>query len=143
MLLSLIKLLTLLGVSEMMSPSDYCKYFIGVHYSFGGKTPEQGFDCSGLVSEGLKAAGLIPNAALLNSQMLYNRLLHLSIHSEIKKDSLLFFGEDITKITHVALALDNKFLIESSGEGRVETDKGFVRIRPINHRNDLVGVLNL
>ena len=33
---------------------------------------------------------------------------------------------------------DFEYLIEASGEGRMETDKGFVRIRKINHRRDFL-----
>ena len=127
----------------MMSPSDYAKNFIGTNYTWGGKTPQQGFDCSGLVSEALKACGKLPNKALLNSQNLFRHYSanHDTTNRNPEKDAILFFGKSVNSITHVALAVDHEFMIEAGGEGREETDKGSVRIRPIKMRKDLVAAI--
>ena len=132
-----------------MSPSEYACKFIGTKYTWGGKSADEGFDCSGLVSEGLKGVGILGNKALLNSQDLYNHFIQLQnspnfkVASLIAKDSLLFFGESTKEIGHVALAINKYFLVESAGEGRQNTKKGFVRLRPIKYRSDLVAALNV
>jgi len=126
-----------------MTISDYGKAFIGVEYKWGGKTVESGFDCSGFVSECLKSAGSLENKKLLNSQGLYNHLVGDGISSAIMEDSLLFFGESVNSISHVAIAINDFQMIEAGGEGRLDTDAGWVRIRPISMRGDLVGVIYL
>ena len=57
--------------------------------------------------------------------------------------NLLFYGKNISEITHVAIALDYDQIIESGGEGRIETNDGFVRIRPRSHRKDMVAAIKL
>ncbi len=141
-----IALLMLLTRGEFrMDTVEYAEKFLGVKYSWGGKTPEQGFDCSGLVSEALKGCGLIPNNTLLKSKDLYTYLLKKVTNpvSQIKRGTILFFGSSISEISHIAIARDENFMVEAGGEGRAETDKGFVRIRPISNRSDLVGTINL
>jgi len=125
-------------------PADYgYQNFLGIGYAFGGKSPDEKFDCSGLISECLKAYNLLPYNALLNSQMLYDTLKDFGINSEIKKDSLLFFGRSVDEIDHVAICMNEWQMLEAAGESRKPTLKGSVRVRPIAIRKNLVAVVRL
>ena len=59
----------------------------------------------------------------------------------------VFFGKDADHITHVAVAIDVRLMIEAGGGGSkcktVSTSTGFVRVRPIDGRKDLVAVLRV
>lgn len=124
--------------------SDYAKLFIGTRYSWGGNTPEQGFDCSGYVIEVLRSQYSIPYD--MTSKQIYKYLISLQadvIYSNFEQDDILFYGKNENSITHVSIAINSTQIIESGGEGRVDTDKGFVRVRPINHRKDLLFAVRL
>ena len=110
-----------------MTLSEYALKFIGVNYTWGGESPEQGYDCSGFVQECLRACGCDPQGDQA-AQGLYNYFEELSYQtSKPKKDSILFFGDSMKGISHVAIAINSSQMIEASGEGRVETDLGFIR----------------
>jgi len=94
-------------------------------------------DCSGFVCEVLRAYGEIGNKSDYTSQQLLNLKKDKLLSTEIP---LAFYGKSEHKITHVAIVYDQLFVIESAGEGRRETEKGFVRIRPLTYRDDLIGV---
>lgn len=129
-----------------MLPESFADYgyekFHGLPYKWGGKVPP-GMDCSGMVSQCLKAYGHLPPNSLKNSQMLYDYFKERGINSSIEKDSLLFFGDSVDDITHVSIALNSKQMIEAAGEGRIPTERGFVRVRPISIRDDLVAVIKI
>jgi len=111
-------------------------------YEWGGNTPE-GIDCSGMVCHSMRSLGYIGKKDY-TSQQLHDRLRGNAIKTAmIQRNVLLFFGENANQVTHVAIAIDSKFLIEAAGEGRMPTDLGFVRIRPIMNRKDLVGAYSL
>lgn len=126
-----------------MTMIEYALTFLGTPYSWGGNTPEQGLDCSGLVCEILKSADRIRSDDDFSAQQLYNEFSSFGRLSSISKNSLVFYGKSVNEITHVAFAIGDDQIIESAGEGRIETDKGFVRIRPINYREDLIGGIKL
>lgn len=115
---------------------------IGVPYSWGGNSIETGLDCSGFVCEVSRSVGLLDNRDL-SAQGLYEWFLKYGSNSAIKRNSILFFGENHNNITHVAIAFNDKLMIESGGEGRIETEKGYVRIRPIKSRKDLRSAISV
>ena len=128
----------------MLDLITYAMLFIGTPYCWGGNDIETGVDCSGFVQEVLSAFGHDPRGDQ-TAQGLYNYFNSgvRSVNAEIKRNSLLFFGKDENKITHIAIAIDSKLMIESGGEGSVDTTHGMVRIRPIKNRHDLVGIVPL
>jgi cell wall-associated NlpC family hydrolase len=90
-----------------MTLSEYATYFIGVKYHWGGDTVEQGFDCGGFIQEVLSCRGLDPRGDQ-NAQMLYNYFNSKRGKSKtIKSDSLLFFGKDTKRISHIAMAIND------------------------------------
>lgn len=135
-----------------MTLTEYLKHFIGRPYIWGGdgtgKTAN-GFDCSGLVLEGLWALGLYTGSDV-TAQGLYNFLTKQANWREGNIDhandgDILFFGKSVTKITHVAVALGDGLMIEAGGGGSscksAATSTGFVRVRPI--RKDVVACVYL
>ena len=137
----------------MVGLSEYLKLFIGIHYCFGGNNPMTGFDCSGLVCEGLRAMDVIRYNEDLTAQGIWNKLLmgHKSFSpTTFEKDDLIFYGKSPTEITHIGVAVSRWQLIEAGG-GRSTTKtvaeakkrNAFVRIRPIRMRKDLVGAIRL
>ena len=133
-----------------MTLTEYLKHFIGVPYIWSGDgtgKKSQGFDCSGLVLEGLWAMGMYSGPDV-SAQGLY-----LALGSSEKwgvedwdnahDGDILFFGKSMSKITHVAVALGDGLMIEAGGGGSscksAATSTGFVRIRPI--RGDVLACL--
>lgn len=136
-----------------MKLSEYLMKFIGNPYVWKGDGSGQyggGFDCSGLVIEGLWALGILPSKDL-TAQGIHDALIKSGwrnpYHTITREDDILFFGKDEKTITHVAVAIDNVLMIEAGGGGSkcVTPGKstGFVRVRPIANRKDLVAILRL
>ena len=125
-----------------MNLSAIAMLYFGIPYTFGGNNPATGLDCSGLVVECLRSIGKHGKSDL-NAQMIYDEFKEESIHGKVTKDSILFFGRDFDSISHIAIALDDNLMIEAGGEGRNETDTGYVRIRPISWRRDYLTSINL
>ncbi len=131
-----------------MRASEYALRFIGVPYIHGGNTPNPGLDCSGLACEVARAMGYIPKLDL-DAQGLYDYLMGHGWGRDsnaIPTDgAFLFFGKDITDISHVAIAYGHGDMVEAAGAGEecktVEMAAklgAFVRVRPIKWRRDLV-----
>ena len=89
--------------------------FLNVPYKYGGKNPIAGIDCSGLVSEILRSAGVIPLKGELNAQELFNLLEPTASQNVYGMGSVVFYGESVTKINHVAFCLDSYRMIEAGG----------------------------
>ena len=133
-----------------MKISDYAKSFIGVPYIYGGNNPIVGMDCSGLVCECLKAVGILSSHSDFTAQGLYEHFVNIGYPEFAKSDAdfILFFGSSRSKISHVAIGIDDKLMIESGGGDSLTTTieaakklNAFVRIRPI--RKDLIIVISL
>jgi cell wall-associated NlpC family hydrolase len=136
------------GSKEVPMIAAYLMSFIGLPYFYGGNNPLTGFDCSGLVCEGLRAHGLL--YADMTAQGLYDFFISKGKRSQLAMDSLLFFGESRSKITHVSIALNEHTMIEAGGGNETTTTlsaakaaNAFVRVRPITYRKDLVAVLKI
>ena len=130
-----------------MKLTEYLKHFIGRPYIWAGNGSGEsaGFDCSGLVLEGLWALGLYSGKDV-SAQDLYNSLRAAGwapVPRFLESDcDILFFGKSTSKLTHVAVALNSELMLEASGGGSkcktLKTSTGFVRVRPIRSRKDLV-----
>jgi len=114
---------------------EYLQRFIGTVYRWGGDDPVGGFDCSGLVSEGLRALGWLRWDERLGSGQFADRFHDLVVDD----DPLL--GDVLCWPGHVAVAVDERTMIEAGGggpstttEGEAAKDNAFVRLRPISMR---------
>lgn len=98
---------------------------MGKDYNWGSTGPKQ-FDCSGLAGYVYKhALGL----SLPRTSYFQNRTGTPVARQDLKAGDLVFFGKSRT--THVAIYLGNGMMLEAGGEGRVSTNEGKVRIRPL------------
>ncbi len=135
----------------------YAERFIGTAYHFGtapggGDDPVAGYDCSGLVTEVLRATGDLAYGERLNAQGLHDRFKKKSVRpvGAILPGDLLFFGKGLTGIYHVAIAHGSGRMIEAGGGDSATTNdaqaaarNAFVRIRPIAMHRDLVAVVRI
>jgi len=129
---------------------DYAMKLVGTPYKWGGDDPMSGLDCSGLCLELMQSVGVLPHNQDLNSQGMYTRMTidGCPVREKAKFGSLIFFGKDATKISHVAFCLNDQLMIEAGG-GTSRTrhindairDNAYVRVRPIATRSDRVAVV--
>lgn len=119
---------------------SYLERFIGVPYVFGGNsTIDKGLDCSGFVLEGLRSIGKWGKSDATAQQIFLTFCSSCTIHEDPQPGDLLFFGQDRTKITHIAVCLNDKQMIEAGGNNT----NGMVRLRPLNWRSDGVAILRM
>ena len=126
----------------------YALSFLGVPYIYGANNRLVGLDCSGFVNEILRPAGIVKRFEDLSAQMLYNKLEAEGTMNTYKTGSIIFFGQSVTKITHVAFMLDRFLMLEAGGGGpecttvEIAMAKGaMVRLSHINSRQDVVAVI--
>ncbi len=140
---------------------EYLRRFTGVRYywpspeggqpSAGNDDPILGFDCSGLVCEGLRREGAIGYTERLGSKQLLARFSGLAVWTRpetgymhappFKTGDLLFYGTALDGVSHVAVVADEWHLIEAGAGGKgTDTDveaaalNAFVRERPLAFR---------
>lgn len=80
---------------------------LGTPYKWGGMTPEDGFDCSGLVHYSYLQAGVeLPRTSL--QQYKFSHSVRLAT---LKPGDLLFFDLNKERVSHVGIYLgDNRFV---------------------------------
>lgn len=132
-----------------MNLSTIAMLYIGVPYIYGGNCILTGVDCGALVAECLRSTGHHGKADI-NAQMIFDKYFEHSHGGDIKRDSMLIFGKDLENVSHIAIALDEKFMIEAGGGDKRTTTKeiaaemnAYVRIRPISWRGDYLTAINL
>jgi cell wall-associated NlpC family hydrolase len=94
---------------------ENAKELLGVRYVWGGSTPTQGLDCSGLLYWIQKKAG--SNVGRLTASS-YSKLGEKIPIGEQKVGDFLFFG---APVTHCAIFIGNGYMIESRGVGVVKS----------------------
>jgi cell wall-associated NlpC family hydrolase len=88
---------------------------LGVRYRYGGTTPEEGFDCSGLVVYSYRRAGIhgLPRSA----RDLERRATTISLDA-LQPGDLLFFRLGGTKTAHVAVYDGDHHFIHAPSSGK-------------------------
>jgi len=135
------------NLMDMVNLQAYALSFLGLPYIWGGSSPLNGFDCSGLVQEILMAAGVDPKGDQ-TAQGLFDYFSNNGNFSRYGLGSLAFYGKSAKAITHIGFCLDSLLMIEAGGGDSTCIDvkssqaKGAsIRMRPIKYRTDLVAVI--
>lgn len=99
----------------------YAINLIGTGYRFGGKNPEAGLDCSGMVSyiyreaAGIKVSGSAADIAKRGREI---------DPKTLRPGDLVFFNTEHKPFSHVAIYIgDNRFVHAPSTNGRVRIDR--------------------
>lgn len=92
----------------------YATNLIGTHYVWGGNTPAQGLDCSGLLYYIQKKAGSEVEDMTASGYSTIGKKIDIG---QKKPGDFLFFGRPVT---HCAIYVGNGYMIESRG-GRKNT----------------------
>ena len=107
--------------------ADYLKTWIGTPYFWGGND-FYAFDCSGLVVEVLQAHGILKRGTDYSAQGLRELFKN---HRQPEKPyigCLVFWVNNQNRATHVAMCLNDMFIIHASGGGRfTNTLKGAIQ----------------
>lgn len=101
---------------------DTARSMLGVRYRYGGRTPEEGFDCSGLVAYSYERAGIqgLPRSA----RDLERRATPVSLDA-LEPGDLLFFRLSGSKTSHVALYEGDRHFIHAPSSGKGVERVGF------------------
>lgn len=126
----------------------YALTFMHTPYVWAGNNIHTGLDCSGYVLEVLKGVGFkLPD---MTAQKIYQHFEYNQCQtSNPQRGNLLFFGESVDRISHIAIAFNETLMLESGGAGRGATKEDSlksgagVRMRAINNRRDLIACLNI
>ena len=110
-----------------------------------------GLDCSGFVQIILRKLGIVEDNKDRTAQGIYDLMSRrLAFNSSAKGDCLLFFGKSQLEITHVAISIDDEWMIEAArGDSHTllpqhAIDKiAKVEFNRIDRRKDLVACLYL
>jgi cell wall-associated NlpC family hydrolase len=99
----------------------YALDLIGTGYRFGGKNPEAGLDCSGMVSyiyreaAGINVSGSAADIAQRGKEI---------DRQSLRPGDLVFFNTEHKPFSHVAIYIgDNRFVHAPSTNGRVRIDR--------------------
>lgn len=98
--------------------TSYALSLIGVNYKFGGNTPEQGLDCSGLIRYVFQQATGIALPRTAREQARVGETVAID---KLQPGDLVFFNTRRYQFSHVGLYLgDNRFIHAPSRGGAVE-----------------------
>lgn len=126
---------------------DYAIRFVGKPYVWGGELPAPP-DCSGYVQELLRSCGEDP-AGDQTAQGLYDWFETRGRHQIQKCGSLVFYGQSVRAISHVAMMIDQYRIVEAAGGDsttKTEADAlkrpgAMVRMRLLDYRRDRVAIV--
>lgn len=131
---------------------NYARRFVGVPYVYGANGPHA-FDCSGFVCFIFRKYGLIGPREDQSAQGLFEKFrkegASFTIQSKTyPQGALVFYGANLSNITHVAIVLDKWSVIEAGG-GNSRTDSiekaraigACVREVALRFRSDIVAVV--
>jgi cell wall-associated NlpC family hydrolase len=128
---------------------DYATAFIGKWYKWGGDDPE-GFDCSGLVIEVLKAVGVLKRRGDWRARDLY-AMFDMADPRGIKPGDLVFWRGASSQgpIIHIEMMINDQLAIGASGGGSstitiadAVRHNAFIKMRPVVSRAGVAGYRN-
>lgn len=120
---------------------------LGKPYIWGGNGPHS-WDCSGLSLAILKSVDYFPAGVDVNAQDLFHFLSNQNWKEKLEKGSIVFYGRNINKITHVGICVDKDYMISAAGGDHTTTTveeaikkNACVKKTTIDYRRDLVAWL--
>ena len=131
--------------AQRQAAIQYAFSLLHAPYIWGGDSPFKGWDCSGLVQEILAGVGLDPK----EDQTAQGLFMAFKSKSKFSPEPgcLVFFGQDLTKITHIGFTVAPGIMIEAGGGGSKTVSREIaisqnarVRMRAVSNRKDLVAV---
>ena len=122
--------------------------YYGTWYKWAGDD-KSGIDCSGLVVECCLSLGLLGGIKDLNAAGLFKHFNKSGGKAKPARGCLVFYGKSQENISHVGICINDKFMLEAGGgDSKIKTEieaiksNAFVKVRPINLRNDIVGYVD-
>ena len=99
---------------------ETAKRFLGMPYSWGGYSPDEGFDCSGLTMSVYRLNGLnLPRS----SREQYKTGTPVKKSQLLKGDLVFFATSKGRKVTHVGIYINNNKFIHAAGNNKpIRTD---------------------
>ena len=100
--------------------ADYASRFIGTPYLWGGDSPMEGFDCSGLVLEVLQAHGVFERGKDYSAHGIREQLIGRGCPEIIGlgyAGCIVFWPGSNNRIGHVAIMVDNEHIVHAAGGG--------------------------
>lgn len=92
----------------------YAQKLIGTRYRYGGNSPGQGFDCSGLVQYSYSLAGLkIPR----NTRYQYRSTRRIP-SNHLRRGDLLFFNQQGKRLSHVGIYIGKNRFVHAPSSGK-------------------------
>lgn len=126
---------------------SYVKRWIGTWYKWGGDD-SSGFDCSGLVIEMLKSAGILPRKFDTTAAGLHDMFKHNAVNKPYK-GCLVFWHNGNGKIIHVEIMINEDLALGASGGGSKTLTaqdairhNAFIKVRPYKSRKNVVGFVD-
>lgn len=118
-------------------------------YLWGGDNPMEGFDCSGLIVDGLRACGIIEPKEDMTADGMWQKW-GLSNRVIDPSEGCFAFWMKNGKAYHVAVCLDKRFCLTANAGGSSTTSlqsaiegDSYITIRPLSHRKTLPLYVNL
>lgn len=102
------------SIEEADNVVDFAMQFLGYDYVYGGKSPEEGFDCSGFVYYVYKQFGYTLYPGATNQ---WNTLSDTVIpRSDLRPGDLVFFSDngEVSGMTHVGMYIGDGQMIHAS-----------------------------
>jgi cell wall-associated NlpC family hydrolase len=100
--------------------TSYARSLVGIHYKYGGNSPDSGFDCSGFVVHVFRHTLGIK---LPRSSYEISRVGQTISTGNLRAGDLVFFNTLHRKFSHVGIYLgDDRFIHAPSSGGRVRTE---------------------
>ncbi len=104
------------GAGPNREMAIYAMKFIGTPYYFGGSSPEEGFDCSGLIQYSAKRALNINMPRVTAQQSEFGQRINAD---ELKAGDLVFFNTTRQPNSHAGIYLGDTFFVHAPSSGGV------------------------